>query len=422
MRLPVLNPAVFFSNNTIMHDLLIIGAGIFGCSVAWNYLKLQPEKKVLIIEMGSPLEGSTSRAAALISAAREDTSMIPLILETIRQFNELEEFLNISIPKKRNGAIHIAANESEIQLLEKLNQITENFNIQSINPDSADVLARLPWLQMETIKKMVYFPNEIITDAYIFGNSYKAAAKAAGAQIVIKEKVDSLILNNGTVTGVRTDKGEFYASDTVLAAGVWSSKIALRSGINLPMAAVRSQFWVTENKPELFKADAPTVIIPSARFYSRPYGEALLFGLRETNSLFEYPDRITDDQSNYLFSNDNGWSDLEENYNALLPFFPYFPEIGIARYFAGFSAYTPDKRLIAGSVEGFSNLWIATGCSGAGISVAGGLGLGLARIISKQDNPFDFRPFSPNRIKIFDSMNEAHLQRCADARSSKKGG
>jgi len=172
----------------------------------------------------------------------------------------------------------------------------------------------------------------------------------------------------------------------------------------------------------MFPANSPIVIIPEASFYARPLGNSLLFGIREANSVFADPRDLPDDITDYPFSSDNGWQDLEENMEKLLPFFPGFEDIPVKNYVAGFSGYSPDNQFILGEVPGLDGLLLATGCVGAGISVAGGVGLGIARLAAKQPNPFDFSPYRYDRFGQFDPFDKEHLERCAAARSKKTSG
>jgi 4-methylaminobutanoate oxidase (formaldehyde-forming) len=75
-----------------------------------------------------------------------------------------------------------------------------------------------------------------------------------------------------------------------------------------------------------------------------------------------------------------------------------------------------------GEVKGIDGLLIATGCSGAGISISGGVGLGISKMAAGHKNPFDFGFFKPDRYGLFDPFCQAHLSSCAAARSAKISG
>jgi len=403
-------------------DLLIVGGGIFGSSVAYYYKRDNPDKEVVVYDQNELCSGSTSVASALMSRVRPYGHVIPLSLETYRVIAELEKITGDPLPVHYNGAMHIAVNQSNVVRLEEMLETVSSYGIEWTNITSHQAERMAPWLKTTEAEKIVFVPGEAITDPYLIGMAFVNASKALGVKYIRKTKVIEIICNNQVITGVRSQDGIHYSENTVLAAGVWSSILANRIGISLPMAPVRSQYWITELSDSLFPHSAPTVIIPEANFYARPQGKALLFGIREPNSVYINPANLPDELTGYQFSADNGWTDLVEGYGKLSGFFPMLEDIGIKNYVAGLSGYTPDNQFIAGRIPEFEGLLVATGCVGAGISVAGGIGLGVAKLAAGRTNPFDFSHYNPNRFGIFDPFSDEHLSRCAAARSKKTSG
>jgi sarcosine oxidase, subunit beta len=97
-------------------------------------------------------------------------------------------------------------------------------------------------------------------------------------------------------------------------------------------------------------------------------------------------------------------------------------DIGLKYYIAGFSGYTPDGNLSMGTVPGVNNLLFATGCVGAGISIAGGVGLAFAEMAAGKPNPYDFSNFDIQRFGKVDPFSPEWLAKCAEARSKKVSG
>ena len=410
------------NRNNNCTDLLIIGGGIFGSSIAYYYKRENPEKEVVVYERNELCSGNTSLAAALMSRVRAYNHVIPLSIETYRVIAELDKINGDRLPIHYNGAIHIAVNPERVESLEETLNIASSYGIGSKYITSSQATQKVPWLTTTLANKIAFVPGEAITDPYLLGTAFAKAARTLGVKFIRNTEVVEILKESDTVIGLRTKQGNHFAGTTILAAGVWSTNLAYQIGIALPMAAVRSQYWITENSASKFPFNSPTVLIPEANFYSRPQGNSLLFGIREAVSLYADPRNLPEDINNYPYSKDRGWCDLEENLEKLLPFFSGFPEIGIKNYIAGFSGYTPDNQFILGEIPGIDGLLLATGCVGAGISVAGGVGLGIARMASKKENPFDFSPYNCNRFGIVDPFSTDHLKKCAAARSKKTSG
>lgn len=403
-------------------SLLIVGGGIFGAAIAYYFKRDNPNEEVVVYERNELCSGNTSLAAALMSRVRSYGHVIPLSKETYRVLPELEKINGDALDIHYNGALHLASTPENIASLGNMLQLASANGIdwEYITPHQA--AEKVPWLSAGAARKIAFIPGEAITDPYLLGMAFANAAKALGVKFIRNTEVIELLKPEQAVIGVQTKNGIHLAKNTVLAAGVWSTNLAYKTGIALPMAPVRSQYWITETFESLFLPTSPTVLIPEANFYSRPQGKSLLFGIREAKSFYADPRELPSDINTFLFSRDKGWHDLEENYKKLLPYFPAFEDIGIKNYVAGFSGYTPDNQFILGEVPGVTGILLATGCVGAGISVAGGVGLGIACLAGKKPNPFDFSPYSYNRFGSIDPYSSDHLATCAAARSNKTSG
>jgi 4-methylaminobutanoate oxidase (formaldehyde-forming) len=264
-------------------------------------------------------------------------------------------------------------------------------------------------------------PDEAYCDPYLLGTFYARCAKMQGADIRQGIEVTGVIMDGNTAAGVATLNGHIYANKVVIAAGAWSPIFAAQAGIGLPMAPVRSQYWITE-KAAIFPTHSPMVLIPDAQAYARPEGGNLLFGIRERNSFSLSPKEIPPDIAHYPFNPDRGLTDLSEVMVSLGRLFPAIYDIGLKYYIAGFSSYTPDGNLSMGVAPGVPNLLLATGCAGAGIAVSGGVGLAFAEMAADRTNPYDFSDFVIQRFGNIDPFSKEWLDQCAWARSKKVSG
>ncbi len=402
-------------------DVVVIGGGIFGCAIAYYYTRQNPGKKIIVLERNELCNAATSRAAALMTTVRSKRSYIPLTLETYKVIPEMERLLSESLDIKTVGMMHVAASEAKVKDLEALMAIANEFKQPAsyLSNDEAHQMA--PWLKTDEALRIGFVPGEAYCDPYLLGTFFARCAKLQGAEIKQGIEVTKLLMEGNTATGVATTEGTVYADKIIIAAGAWAPIFAAQAGIGLPMAPVRSQYWITEKSP-LFPVKSPMVLLPDAQAYARPEGGSLLFGIRESHSFCTAPDAIPADLSRFKFSDDKGMSDLEEAGDTLARFFPAFYDIGISYYVAGFSGYTPDGNLSMGEAPGVNNLLLATGCVGAGIAVSGGVGLAFAEMAAGKPHPFNFSDFDVQRFGKIDPFSNEWLTKCADARSKKVSG
>ncbi len=406
------------SENT---NVVVIGGGIFGCAIAYYYTLNNPGKKIVVLERNELCNSATSRAAALMTIIRSKRSYIPLSLETYRVVADMERQLGESLDMKTVGMMHVAASKAKVKDLETLMAIAEEYK-QSAHYISNEKAHKMsPWLKTDEALSIGFIPVEAYCDPYLLGTFFARCAKMQGADIRPNIEVKELIMGGNTAIGVTTANGNIYADKVIVAAGAWAPVLAMHAGIGLPMAPVRSQYWITE-KAGIFPLNSPMVLLPDAQAYARPEGGSLLFGIREANSFSASPKEIPSDISHFPFSHDRGMTDLSEVIDRLSRFFPAVYDIGLKYYIAGFSGYTPDGNLSMGDIPGVNNLLLATGCVGAGISIAGGVGLAFAEMAAGRPNPFDFSDFDMQRFGKIDPFSKEWLDKCAMARSKKVSG
>jgi len=403
-------------------SLLIIGGGILGAATAYYFKRDNPDKEVVVYERNEICSGNTSLAAALLSRVRAYKHVIPLSLETYRVIPELESVTGSTLPVLYNGAIHIASDSKSEKNLENMMSAASESGIDWDYISEKKSQQLVPWLNCSSASRIAYIPGEAVTDAYLLGTLFANAAKKLGVKFFRNQEALSILISDKRVSGIKTNKSIHEAEITILAAGAWSVEMASKIGIQLPMAPVRSQYWITQPSSDTFPKNSPSVIIPSAGFYSRPQGDSLLFGLREPNPLAIDARTLPSEINDFIFSYDEGFSDLISSYEKIVPFFPGFGDARIKNYVAGFSCYTPDNQFIAGKVNGIEGLLVLTGCSGAGISIAGGIGLGIACLAANKENPFDFSHYSATRFGPIDPFSKEHIEKCAAARSGKTSG
>lgn len=404
-------------------DILIIGGGIFGAAIAYALGRRGLGQRVLVLEREQPAGAATSRAAALVTLARDKPEQIALAQETLRAIANLESEFGEDIGRHAVGTLHVAPTE-RIDLLKSRADHCADFGIASqwLTKDAA--LARAPWLAPEAFDLAVFYPDDCYVEPYLFACAYQRAAGRMGARLRLNADVRRIVHADGRVSGVELADGEVLPASIVInAAGAWANLLSAELGLPLPMAPVRSQYWITEPAP-IFPRDGAIVLMPEIRAYARPEVGALLFGMRERMPAVADPRSLPADFSGFVFDPDDadGWQNLAEGAEALARYFPALASLGIAHYITGPSNYTPDGQLILGTSQRIAGLFIATGCNGSGIAFSGGVGRLLAEWVCGEPGFLDPGQFAPDRHGDFDPFTPAFLQTCAAARAQKSSG
>ncbi len=336
-------------------DFLIIGGGIFGCAIAWN-LSRRSSGSVLLLERQGLASATTPRAAGLIRNLNLKQGQTALKSYTIEAIGLLSEELEESLHWHQVGGLLVAESEANIKHLENLERHALNLGENFCWIERTEVEDLVPWLDASKANKFALLPDDGFVDPYLLATFFAKAAKKHGAVLKTDIEVTALQKSGNRITGVQTPQGEISAGCVIDAAGPWAGLVALEIGWHLPLAPIRSHYWITSKAPE-FNKEQPYVIFPDANAYARTEMGGLLFGIRDRISLSYDPRELPSDLTELRFNEDpDGWNVLEEQGSELARFYPGLESTPIAHYIAGPSTYTPDGQFVLGSVpdvEGF---------------------------------------------------------------------
>jgi glycine oxidase len=221
-------------------DVLIIGAGIIGCSTA--YYAARAGLRTLVIERGE-IAGEASLAGAgmltPVAETRDQPADLPdthparayqlLCLAALRCYDgldlQLKEETGLDIGLVRRPTMRLAVSEEEEETLhgelarQKMLLPGQEWLDAKSAREEEPLLASQPELRGASIS--LYEPN---VSSPQLARAFAAGATVHGASILTGCTVGNLLLEHGRVVGVKTDQGPFYAAHVVLAAGAWAAR------------------------------------------------------------------------------------------------------------------------------------------------------------------------------------------------------
>lgn len=399
-------------------DVVIIGGGALGGAAAF-YLAKRGVEKVLLLERNHLAQANSSLAAGLLTRGRFKPHLIPLVTETYQAIHALEAVTGNSLNIRQTGCLYAAVSPEQQKAIRELANTSRQAGLKVEGIDLTAAAELVPWLKLPRDTSVIFMPEDAYIDGYTLASGYIKAAGAFGAEIREQTPVLSIRRDGNRITGVRTSKGEISAGLVIDAAGVWAGRLAHEIGVHLPMAPVRSHYWITSPDPA-FSPSQPFVLLPDARAYARPETNRLLFGFREKSSVSVAPHKLPAKMDGFLFEKDpKGWDALLEGMPDFGKFVPCAQGIGIKNYVQGLSNYTPDGNFVLGELPPLDGFLAATGCAGAGIAMSGGIGRLVSDLVTGCPTFADSTPHRIDRFGSIDPFDPAFIQQCADARSGK---
>lgn len=399
-------------------DHVIVGGGIIGASIAYH-LTLKGAGKVLLLERNELATAASSRAAGLVLQCSTKISKTPLAKLTVDTIPVLEEELGESVGYHKVGSLRITASEDRVAELEAMARDASNRGIPFDWPNIAEVRQMVPWLDINSIRSAAFLPTDGYIDPYLLTMSYTKAAQARGAIVRPRTEVLDVSIEQQKVRGVLTNAGQISCGSVVDACGVWAATFSQRAGFPLPMAPVRSHYWITEPN-EAYGGEHPITILPDIAAYTRPEVGGLILGVQEPRSVtFDARELPNDPAAFSPAKGEEHWDVLAGAYEGLVRLFPMIESAQFSSYVCGLSSYTPDGEIILGQIPNLSGFYAAAGACGSGVTLSAGMGDAIADLMLERQPAFDIEPFRPDRFGQVDPFSEVFRERCAAARASK---
>ncbi len=399
-------------------DHVVVGGGIIGASTAYH-LTRKKAGKVLLLERNELASAASSRAAGLVMQVSAKPSKTPLANRTIRTVPVLEEELGESVGFHNVGSFRITASERRATELASMVEYASRWGIPVEWTDANTLGRMIPWLDTSHVHKAAFFPTDGYVDPYILSMSYIKAAQARGAVVRPRTEVHDVLMERQEVTGVLTDAGRISCGTVIDACGVWSALLSAQVGYLLPLAPVRSHYWVAE-PDAAYGGEHPVTTLPDAAAYTRPEVGGLVLGVQETHSAtFDARELPSDPAAFSPTDGEEHWDVLVDAYKAVAQFFPGIKTARFSSYICGLSSYTPDGEIVLGAVPDVSGFFAATGACGSGIALSAGIGNTVSDLVLGRPTEVDITPYRPDRFGNVDPFGESFRERCASARASK---
>ena len=380
-------------------QVLVIGGGIIGCSVAYHLTK-RGITDVTVIEQGQLTGGTTWHAAGLVSQLKASYSLTKLATYSARLFEELEDETGQATGYRTPGSISVAADDERWEEILRGASMATTFDVETevIDLDRAKEL--FPLLNTDDLVGALYIPRDGVTSPVDTTIALAKGAKARGARIIEGVSVTELVAKHGKVVGVETEQGYIEAETIVLASGIWTRHLAATIGVNVPLQACEHFYVVTEPLDGV-EAGMPTLRDPGGYTYFKEETGKIMAGFFEPRAKVWRLDGIPRDFSFGTLPED--WEHIGPIFEKAIHRVPALGECEIQLFFNGPEAFTPDGVYYLGEAPEADGCFVAAGFNSVGLQTAGGVGWVLADWIADRHPPMDLSPVDIRRAFPFQS-------------------
>lgn len=350
-------------------SVIIVGAGVIGCSVAFQLARMGQRDVVVLEREALPGTGSTSRANGGIRAQFTTEANVKMSLLSMEILDALEEEIGNPPAYRKAGYLFLTDSPAKLAAMERAADFQRGFGVDVEVLDAAEVRRRVPWVSGTGLAGGTFGARDGFVDPGRLCGFFASAAAHDGVTfrfgrevVAAEEKECGFVL--------RTADGGAYAAPVVVnAAGAWSRRLGRLLGLDLPVDPVRRHLFLTGPIRDL-PSEIPMTIDADTGVLVRREGECVLVAWSNADEPPGF-DTTYDPEFPLRFA------------EALEARFPSVAAAGIdqKRSWAGLYEVTPDHHAILGPVPGRSGLLLATGFSGHGVMHAPAAGRCVAEMI-----------------------------------------
>ncbi len=380
-------------------DVLIIGGGIIGCSIAYYTSKYG--RDVTIIEKGEFVSGTSSRCDGNILAIDKDPgfdSQMSLVSQKL--VTDLSEELEHSFEYRAPGSILVCESDEEMEAAQQWVNRQKEAGLPFRMLDRQDIREESPFFADDLLGGLECATDSTV-NPYLLAFALLAESKKFGTKAFNHTEVKEMKRDIDGSFIVETTNGTFTAKQVMNAAGVWAPKIGQMLDVNIPIEPRKGHIIVASRQQHVGCRKVMEFGYLISKFggqrkvdaLTEKYGVALVFEPTESQNFLigssrefvGFHTRINNDVIKCIA-------------NRAIRFYPKMVDMMVIRSYAGLRPWTEDHLPIISRVEHIPNYFIAAGHEGDGISLAAVTGKVIEELLNEKETII---PIEPLRLSRF---------------------
>ena len=392
-------------------EVVIVGGGIIGCSIAYHLTKLG-RRDVVLLERGHLTGGTSWHAAGLVNQLRATSTLTELARYAVGLYESLEAETGQATGFRRKGSLPIARTDERLTEIRRMAALGDCFGVEAHEVGLNEVKALYPLMDVSRIKGAIYIPGDGQTNPVDTAMALAKGARTGGARIFEETAVTGFERRNGAVSGVCTERGTIACETVVNCGGIWAREIGLMAGVSVPLYAAEHMYVVTD-PIEGLSPDAPIVRDTDGYIYVKEDAGRLLVGCFEPVAKPLPLDKMPIGAEFVELPED--WDHFELPMTNAIELLPVLEQAPIRQFMNGPESFTPDNKFVLGEAPELARFFVAAGFNSQGILSAAGAGKVMSEWIVEGQPTVDlaeldisrFAGFQNNRRYLADRTRES---------------
>lgn len=379
-------------------DVVVVGGGIIGASVAYHLLARDAGLGVVLLEKENEAgTGATAKATGGVRHQFSTEANVRLTQLSYRYFTDAETILGCSVDFVAHGYLFVTADPSTLARSREAVALQQRLGVPSRVVAPAEMKTLFQQLAVDDLAGGTFCPADGSADPHGLLQGFLARARDRGLELRVGEPVIGVLRDGRRIGGVATATESYRAPVVVNAAGPFADKVGRLAGVELPSRPYRRQVLVTEPLPAFPEVFPLTVDLDTGWYVHRQGKSAVLMGGTDRNSAPGLDATVDWDAFSLVFA-------------AAGKRVPPLAEARVMRAYAGVRDLTPDYHGILAEAPALPGFYVACGFSGHGFMHAPAIGLLMAELIlDGRASSMDIVPLSLDRFKSGRLETEANM-------------
>ena len=376
-------------------DVVVVGAGVVGCSVAFHLAALGRRRVCLLETERQPACGSTAKANGGIRAQFTTGVNIRLSLASMEILDALAADIGDPPVYRKAGYLFLTADPARLETLANAAALQRSMGVDVEVLDAAAARRAAPYAAADSLVGGTFGARDGFIDPGGLASFFLREATAAGVRLQASTAVTAVRRDPSGDLAVSTPGGDLFAPVVVNAAGTRAARLAATLGVELPIEPVRRHIVVSGPCPG-WPPVIPMTIDADTGILVRREGDRVAVAYANPDEPPGFDDAFDPDFPLRLAG------PLEHRFPAVAA-----AGVDLRRSWAGLYSVTPDHHAILGAVEGHPGFVLACGFSGHGVMHAPAVGRAVAElIVTGASRSVDITPLALERFSRGEAIDE----------------
>jgi glycine/D-amino acid oxidase-like deaminating enzyme len=368
-------------------DIVILGAGVMGASIAFHLAK-RKAGRIMVLDKDHVGRGGSGRSSALVRMHYSFPPEVQLALISLHMFQNWQQIVGRPGDFRKTGFVRIVhPNETEGLKLNVAMQRTLGASVELIGRQELRELE--PDWSVDDVELAAYEPDSGYGDGAAVAGDFLGAAREMGVSYLSRTQAASFVVEGDRVRGVVTDQGTILARRVISATGPWTRPLFQQAGCELPIDCEYHQVAILRNAAGMKGGGCACIDSVTATYFRSDAHDKFLvgdfYGKRPVDP-DDFPQRASDES-------------LEEIIERACRRVPKLEGAEVMRGVTGVYDMTPDSRPLLGEIPEIAGLYVCAGFSGMGFKISPAIGLVMSELVlDGEGKTVDIRAFRPDRF------------------------